>query len=104
MWVRGVLVQMSCSPTWVSTLCQRSPPPLQLLPLWGSAPLPGASACLTPVCWSPRGVVLEGSCCATWVSPMCRALPQGLQRALLSMLQVHLGFSGHRVSVLLLPG
>ena len=36
-------------------------------------------------------------------SPMCRALPQGLQRALLSLMQVQLGFSGHRVSVLLLP-
>ena len=34
--------------------------PLTLLPLWGSAPLPGASACLTPVCWSIPGVVLEG--------------------------------------------
>ena len=75
--------------------------PLPLLPLRGSAPLPGASACLTPVCWSTPGVVLEGSCCATWFSPMCRALPQGLQHALLSMLQVPLRFSGHRVSVLL---
>ena len=36
-------------------------------------------------------------------SPMCHALPQGLQRALLSLMQVHWGFSGHRVSVLLLP-
>ena len=34
--------------------------PLPLLPLWGSAPLTGASACLTPVCWSTPGVVLEG--------------------------------------------
>ena len=34
--------------------------PLTLLPLRGSAPLPGASACLTPVCWSTPGVVLEG--------------------------------------------
>ena len=25
-------------------------------------------------------------------SPMCRALPQGLQRALLSLMQVHWGF------------
>ena len=25
-WVGGVLVQMSCYPTWVSTLCQRSSP------------------------------------------------------------------------------
>ena len=44
-----------------------------------------------------------GPCCATWLSPMCRALPQGLQLARLSQLQVPLGFSGHRVSVLLLP-
>ena len=36
-------------------------------------------------------------------SPLCRALPQGLHRALLSLMQVQLGFSGHRVSVLLLP-
>ena len=35
--------------------------PLPLLPLRGSAPLRGASACLTPVCWSTPGVVLEGS-------------------------------------------
>ena len=41
--------------------------------------------------------------CATWFSPMCRALPQGPQRALFSLLQVLLRFSGHRVSVLLLP-
>ena len=36
-------------------------------------------------------------------SPMCRALPPGLQRALHSLMQIPLGFSGHRVSVLLLP-
>ena len=35
--------------------------PLPLLPLWGSAPLAGASACLSPVCWSTPGVGLEGS-------------------------------------------
>ena len=35
--------------------------PLPLFPLWGSPPLPGVSACLTPVCWSTPGVVLEGS-------------------------------------------
>ena len=32
-----------------------------LLPLRGSAPLTGAFACLTPVCWSTPGVGLEGS-------------------------------------------
>ena len=36
-------------------------------------------------------------------SPMCHALPQSLQYALLSLMLVQLGFSGHRVSVLLLP-
>ena len=35
--------------------------PLPLLPLWGSAPLAGASACLSPVCWSTPGVGLVGS-------------------------------------------
>ena len=35
--------------------------PLPLLPLRGSAPLTGASACLVPVCWSTPGVGLEGS-------------------------------------------
>ena len=72
--------------------------PLPLLPLLGSVPLPGASACLTPVCWS-TGVVL----CHLVFSTMCCALPQGLQRALLSLMQVHWGFSSHWVSVLLLP-
>ena len=32
-----------------------------LLPLRGCAPLTGASACLTPVCWSTPEVGLEGS-------------------------------------------
>ena len=35
--------------------------PLPLLPLWGSAPFAGASACLYPVCWSTPGVGLVGS-------------------------------------------
>ena len=35
--------------------------PLLLLPLRGSAPLTGASACLTPVCWSTPEVGLEGA-------------------------------------------
>ena len=50
--------------------------PLPLLPLRGSAPLTGASACLAPVCWSTPGVGLVGFlCCATWFSPMCAAFP-----------------------------
>ena len=35
--------------------------PLPLLPLRGSAPLPGASSCLAPACWSAPGVGLGGS-------------------------------------------
>ena len=35
--------------------------PLPLLPLRGSAPLRGASACLAPACWSAPGVGLGGS-------------------------------------------
>ena len=77
--------------------------PLPLLPLRGSAPLPVS----WHVCLQFAGLLLglgwRVLCCATWFSPMCRTLPQGLQRALLSLLQVTLGFSGHRESVLLLP-
>ena len=35
--------------------------PLPLIPLRGSAHLPGASACLAPACWSAPGVGLGGS-------------------------------------------
>ena len=34
---------------------------LPLLPLRGSAPFPGVSACLSPACWSSPEVGLEGS-------------------------------------------
>ena len=51
---------MSCYPTLVFYLVPAQLP-LPLLPLQGSAPLTGASACLTPVCWSTPGVGLEGS-------------------------------------------
>ena len=34
---------------------------LPLLPLRGSAPLPGAAACLASACWSSPGVGLDGS-------------------------------------------
>ena len=71
------------------------------LPLRGSAPLAGASACLTPVCWSTPEVGLEGSLLRHLVFshvPCSSSGPAGLQLA-----QVPLGFSGHRVSVLLLP-
>ena len=48
--------------------------PLPLLPLRGSAPLPGASACPTPVCWSTPGVVLEGSLLCHLVFLLCAVL------------------------------
>ena len=76
--------------------------PLPLLPLWGFCALAGgvslsdsrllvySCGCAGRVCAVPLGF-----------SPMCRALPQGLQLALLSLMQVHWGFSGHWVSVLL---
>ena len=48
--------------------------PLPLLPLRGSAPLPGASACLTPVCWSTPVVVLEGSVLCHLVFLPCAVL------------------------------
>ena len=51
---------MSCYPPWGFSLVPAQLP-LPLLSLWGSAPLTGALACLTPVCWSTPGVGLEGS-------------------------------------------
>ena len=48
--------------------------PLPLLPFRGFAPLPGASACLTPVCWSTHGVVLEGSVLCHLVFLPCAVL------------------------------
>ena len=69
--------------------------PLPLLPLRGSAPLTGELACLD----SSLLVYSWGGVGGVWLRP----LPQGLQCALFSLLQVPLGFSGHRGSVLLLP-
>ena len=78
--------------------------PLSLLPLWGSAPLSGVSACLSPVCWSTPGVGLVGSLlrhlvfshipCSSSGPAVCAAFPAA----------GYLGFfSGHQVSVLQLP-
>ena len=41
--------------------------PLPLLPLRGSASLPGGLACLSPACWSTPRVGLEGSCCVLFL-------------------------------------
>ena len=100
--------------TWFSTLCQRGFP-FHWFPLAGSAtspscclPFAGAAPFQAPVCGSTPAV---GPC--GWVGGVfaaslgflaCAVLfLRGLQLAQLSQLQVTLGFSGHRVSVLLLP-
>ena len=70
--------------------------PLPLLPLWGSAPLAGASACLSPVCWSTPGVGLEGSLLRHLVFSHVPCSSSGPS-------QLPWGFPGHRVSVLQLP-
>ena len=92
--------------TWFFTLCQRgfplagsAPLPLLLLTLRGCSTLSGSSLRVY-FCGGALWLGWRGICCVTWFFPMCRALPQGLQ---LSQLQVTLGFSGDRVSVLLLP-
>ena len=106
-WGFRVGLGVSCyrypvTPLWFSTLCQCSSPssacPSGFCALAGCVSMSDSSllvyswGCAGRVCAVPLGF-----------SPMCRALPQGLQRALLSLMQVHWGFSGHRVSVLLLP-
>ena len=50
-----------CPVTSLGFLPCASAAPLPLLPLRGSVPLTGASACLTPVYWSTPGVELKGS-------------------------------------------
>ena len=106
-WAFRVGLGVSCysypvTPLWFSTLCQGSSPyaasPSGLCALAGCVGLSDSSllvyswGCAGRVCAVPLGFSL-----------MCRALPHGLQRALLSLMQVHWGFSGHRVSVLLPP-
>ena len=98
----GFLLQISCYPTLVFYLVPAQLPlrcfPLGFCALAGCVGMSDSSllvyswGCAGRVCAVPLGF-----------SPMCCALPQGLQRALLSLMQVHWGFSGHRVSVLLLP-
>ena len=83
---------------WVSTLCLRSFP-LRCFPFGVLHPC----RVRQHVWLQLAGLGWRVLCCSTWFSPMCRALPQGLQRVLFSLLQVPLGFSGRRVSVLLLP-
>ena len=78
--------------------------PLPLLPLWGSAPLSGASACLSPVCWSTLGVGLEGSLLRHLVfSPCAMLFLRACSLRSLPSCRLPWGFSGHRLSVLQLP-
>ena len=71
--VGGVWLRGSCYPTLVFYLVPAQLP-LPLLSLRGSAPLPGASACLTSVCWSVPGVVLAGSLLCRLVFLLCAVL------------------------------
>ena len=78
--------------------------PLPLLPLWGSASLAGASACLSPVCWPTPGVGLVGSLATSLGFLPCAMLflrACGLRS--LPSCRLPWGFSGHRVSVFQLP-
>ena len=72
-WGWGFLATVILLPHFGFLPCA-SAAPLPLLPLRGSAPLPGASACLTSVCWSTPGVVLEGSVLCHLVFLPCAVL------------------------------
>ena len=87
---------------WVSTLCLRSFP-LRCFPFGVLHPCRVRQHVWLQLAGLLPGLGWRVLCCSTWFSPMCRALPQGLQGVLFSLLQVPLGFSGRRVSVLLLP-
>ena len=100
--VGGVLLQMSCYPTLVFFLCASAAPtsaasPSGFCALAWCVSMPDSS--LLVYSWGCAGGIFA---VPLGFSTMCRALPQGLQRALLSRMQVQLEFSGHRVSVLLL--
>ena len=83
-----VLVQMSCYPL-VFLFCDCAASPSGICTLPGCVSLSDSS--LLVYSWGWVGGVL------------LRPLPQGLRRTLFSLLQVPLGFSGHRGSVLLFP-
>ena len=69
-----VLVQMSCSP--LSFLFVTAQLPLPLLPLRGSAPLPGGLACLSPACWSTPRVGWRGLAASSSSGPAaCAVFP-----------------------------
>ena len=87
---------------WVSTWCLRSFP-FRCFPFRVLHPFRVRQHVWLQFAGLLLGLRWRVLCCATWFSPLCRALPQGLQLTLFSLLQVPLGFSGHRVSVLLLP-
>ena len=100
-WTFIVGLAVSWSTTWFSTLCQRSFP-------FCCLPLAGSATFLTPVCWSPPAVE---PCC--WVGGVllhrlvfyhvqCSSSGACSLRSL-PCSRFPWGFSGHRVSVLLLP-
>ena len=76
-WGLGFLATAILLPHFGFLPCA-SAAPLPLLPLRGSAPLPGASACLTPVCWSTPGIVLGESVLCHLVFLPCAMLFLGV--------------------------
>ena len=108
-WTFFVRLVGSWYTTWFSTLCQRCLP-FHCFPLAGSAPSPfcclpfaGAATFQAPVCGSTPAVVGGVFAASLGFLPCAVLFFRGLQLAQLSQLQVTLGFSSHRVSVLLLP-
>ena len=77
--------------------------PLPLLPLWGSAPLTGASACLSSLLVYSWGWVGGVPCYVTWFSPIFLLFLGACSLRSLPCCRLPWGFSGHRVSVLQLP-
>ena len=77
--------------------------PLPLLPLWGSAPLTGASACLSSLLGLLLGLGWWGLCSVTWFSPMYLLFLGACGLRSLPSCWLPWGFSGHRVSVFQLP-
>ena len=66
-----------------------APPPL--LPLRGFAPLPGASACLTPIAGLLLRLCWRALCCATWFFSHVPCSSSGPAASLLSLMLVHWG-------------
>ena len=102
-WGWGCLATGVLFPHFGFLPCASAAPPSDAPPS-GFCALAGcvsmSASCLLVYSWGCAGRVFA---VPLGFSPMCHALPQGLQRELLSLMQVQMRFSGHWVSVLLLP-